>query len=152
MQERSGRVQQLAADAYNAAAGTLSPAHRIVMLLDGAIGFLARARAAIADGRIEDRHRMVLKARAIVDALQACLDLDQGGAVAANLDRLYTYLSFRMSLIDLRNDPEICLEVAARLAEMREAWATLAERATRARPAPTVAALGSGPRLAALSA
>jgi flagellar biosynthetic protein FliS len=82
----------------------MPPALQIVMLYDGAIGRLREARRAVEEGRVEDRYRAVEKAAAIVDALHACLDMERGGEVAALLDRLYTYASVRMQLINTRND------------------------------------------------
>ena len=116
-----------AAAAYGQAAQTIPPARQIVMLYDGAIGRLREARRAVEEGRIEDRFRAVQKAAAIVDALHACLDFERGGAVAASLNRLYTYVSLRMQLINTRDGAGICDELAARLGDLRDAWHVLAE-------------------------
>lgn len=113
--------------AYQTAAETVTPARAIVMLYDGAVQRLQQASQAIAEGRIEERFRLVGKAHAIVHGLQCQLDFAAGGEVATLLDRYYAYILHRMTEINVRNDPAICDEVIARLREMRASWATIAE-------------------------
>lgn len=125
--------------AYGHAAETLPPANRVVMLYDGALRRLEEARLAVAERRIEDRCTAVAKASAIVEALHGCLDLTRGGDLARRLDRLYAYLLLRMQQINVRNDAQICTEVWERLAELRGAWAAIAETGG----APSPAANGS---------
>lgn len=113
--------------AYQTAAETQTPAQQIVMLYDGAIRRLKEARIAIQEGRIEERYHLVMKAYAIVNALQSCLDFDQGGEVAPLLDRFYGYLLGRMMQINIKNDASICDEVVERLMLMRASWAQIAD-------------------------
>ncbi len=124
---------QRAAAAYGRASETISPARQIVMLYDGAMRRVAQARAAILERRVEDRYRHVMQAHAIINSLQAVLDLERGGEVARLLDRLYGYILHRLVQINLRDDPAICDELAARLGELRSSWAAIAE----GEPAPT---------------
>ena len=114
-----------AAQLYGAAAGT-SPVAELVEVHDGMIAKLAEALRAIADGRIEDRLHLTHKVAAVVDVLQMSLDHAQGGEVAANLDRLYSYFAKRLSDINLKNDPAICDELKARLTELRDGWRAVA--------------------------
>ena len=75
----NAHVHQRAAAAYGQAAQTIPPLRQIVMLYDGAILRLQEAKRAIAENRIEDRHRAVSKAAAIIDALHGCLDFERVG-------------------------------------------------------------------------
>jgi flagellar protein FliS len=111
--------------AYQAATETISPSLAIVMLYDGAIQALSWAKRAIAEGRIEERCRLVNKAHAIVHGLQCQLDFAAGGEIARLLDTYYAYLLGRMTQVNIKNDPAICDELVARLQEMRESWATI---------------------------
>lgn len=113
--------------AYQTAALTVTPARAIVMLYDGAVQRLLQAGRAIAEGRIEDRFKLVGKAHAILHGLQCQLDFAAGGEVALLLDRYYAYLLHRMTQINVRNDPAICDEVIARLRDMRASWAAIAD-------------------------
>ena len=138
--------------AYGQAARTIPPALQIVMLYDGAIARLREARRAAEEGRIEDRCRAVEKATAIIDALHACLDLERGGEIAATLDRLYTYASVRMQLINTRNDVGVCDEIAARLTELRNAWSVIAEGGAGTPSTAAPVARPAGPHGAPLTA
>jgi flagellar protein FliS len=131
--------------AYGQAAETMAPARQIVLLYDGAIRRIREARHAIEARRINDRYAALAKATAIIEGLQGCLDLERGGAIARNLDQLYTYLVLRMTRINLEDDVAICDELTARLSELRDSWARIAdgngtERTPPARWEPSAAA------------
>jgi flagellar protein FliS len=115
-----------ATSAYRDASQTESPARQIVLLYDAAILRLAEARKAIAENRIEDRFRLVIKAFDIMGALRACLDFEQGGEIASLLQRYYGRAMNRMLEINRTNDPAICDEVVAYLRPMRDSWARIA--------------------------
>jgi flagellar protein FliS len=120
---------QRALSAYGHAAETLAPLQQIVLLYDGAIRRIREARQAIELRRVSDRYTAIEKASAIIDALHAALDHERGGEIAAQLDRIYTYVSFRLQRVNLDDDPAICDELVARLAELRGSWARIAEQA-----------------------
>jgi flagellar protein FliS len=131
-----------ALSAYGQAAQTLPPARQIVLLYEGAIRRIREAQAAIEQGRIRERHAAIEKASAIIDALQACLDLDQGGEIARNLDRLYTDLGFRLQTLNLAKDGAICAELIARLEELRDAWRAIGPDDAPAGTDPATASAG----------
>ncbi len=131
-----------AAQLYGAAAGA-SPLAALVEVHDGMIAKLAEAERAIADGRIEDRLHLTHKVAAVVDVLQMSLDHDQGGEVAANLDRLYSYFAKRLSDINIKNDAAICAELKARLAELRDGWRAVAAGAPATVPTAAGASLSA---------
>ena len=122
-----------AAELYSAAGGG-SPLVELAQVHDGMIVKLAEARQAIAEGRIEDRLNLTHKVARVVDVLQMSLDHEQGGEIAANLDRLYLYFSRRLSDINLKNDPTICDELMARFAELRDGWKAIAESSAPTAP------------------
>jgi flagellar protein FliS len=130
------QTMQRAVTAYGQAAETSAPVRQVVMLYDGAIRRVKEARRAIADGRVKDRHTALHKADAIVEALHACLDHERGGVIAANLDRLYTYIGFRLQQVNLHDDVTICDEVVERLGELRAAWAEIADGGARPQMGP----------------
>jgi flagellar protein FliS len=127
---------QRAMSAYGQAAETLAPARQIVLLYDGAIRRIKEARRAIEAHRINERYIAVEKATAIVEALHACLDRERGGEIATNLDRIYTYLVFRLQRVNLTDDASICDEVVERLGELRAAWAQIADGGSAPADAP----------------
>ena len=127
-----------AAELYGAAGGA-PPLVELIQVHDGMIAKLAQAKQAIADGRIEDRLHLTQKVGHVVDVLQMSLDHDQGGEIAASLDRLYLYFAKRLCDINIKNDPAICDELMARFAELRDGWKT----AATSEPAPSVASFSA---------
>lgn len=116
-----------AANAYRrtqAEAGT--PLELVVMLYDGALRFLAQAQDAMARRDIRARHLALDKTLAIIGHLQSTLDMDRGGVVATDLDRLYSYISGRLLEGAAQNDPKALSEATGLLANLRDAWHTLA--------------------------
>lgn len=128
--ERSGildmTAMQKALSAYGQAVETIAPAKQIVMLYDGVLRCIANARRAIEAQRINDRFMAVQKATLILEALQGCLDHENGGEIAPQLEQLYTHYIFRLQAINVENDPAICDELFGLIGELRESWATLA--------------------------
>ena len=115
-----------------------SPAEQVVMLYDGAIGFSLKAKAAIEEGRIEDRYNFNRRAMEVVNYLQEILNIEQGGDVAKRLYMIYAQLLRKMMDVDFKNDPRVCDEVVESLRTLRESWAQLADQqrqeAAQARP------------------
>lgn len=130
-------AMQKAMNAYGQAVETIPPAKQIVMLYDGVLRQIANARNAIGDRRISDRYTAVQKATLILEGLQGCLDHEQGGEIAPQLDRLYSHYIFRLQAINMEDDPTICDELTAQIRELRESWAVLASPGST--PAPSVA-------------
>ena len=134
--------------AYGQAAETLAPVQQIVLLYDGAIRRIKEARRAIETRQVNERCVAIAKAAAIIDGLQAALDHKRGGEIAADLDRIYTYLALRLQSVNLTQDPLICDELVERLSELRASWAALANGRPPSGPASPRAPTASRPDVA----
>jgi flagellar protein FliS len=107
---------------------TASGAQLVVLLYEGAIQSLKKAIAGINDKNLEAKHEAVDRALGIIQHLQATLDMKRGGQIAADLDRLYTYMTSR--ILDGSSKLEIAplQEVVKLLTPMLEAWEEVAKR------------------------
>jgi flagellar protein FliS len=86
---------------------------------------------------IPARRAAVDKLLGIVAELQNSLDLERGGAVAAELDRLYDYVVRRvMDAVSTQTAAPIA-DAQRVLQTLREAWQQLAQQAGQAPPAHT---------------
>jgi len=112
------------------------PHRLIVMLMDGALERIARARGCMQNGAIADKNQLISSACAIVDELRCSLDLKQGGPLAANLDDLYDYMCRQLVKANLNNRVETLDEVSHLLGEIRSAWIALPAEARALRPSP----------------
>jgi flagellar protein FliS len=113
---------------------TAAPEKLVVMLYDGLARFLARAAAASRAEDVAAAGTALNRAGAILDELLATLD-PAAGEVAQRLADIYLFCKRELLAAQLKRDPKRIERVAKLLAELREAWAMIAE-------APPVAALG----------
>ena len=106
-----------------------SPLELVVMLYDGALRFLGDAAAAADRKDLRARAHAVSRVLAIVAELQSTLDLEKGGAVADQLDDLYTYITSRLLDVALKNDVTAIEEARKLLTPIRDAWSQLSQPA-----------------------
>ncbi|MEM7101071.1 MAG: flagellar export chaperone FliS [Pseudomonadota bacterium] len=99
-----------------------SPHQLIDMLFQGAIDRVAQAKGFMSHGDMAGKARSVNACIDIVEGLQASLDHNQGGDIAANLDALYEYMQRRLFRANADNDPNALVEVTDLLQTLREAW------------------------------
>lgn len=102
--------------------GDASPHRLIQMLMEGGMSRLAQARGAIQHGQVAVKGELISKAIGIIGGLRESLDLQQGGEVAANLDRLYEYMVSRLVEANLSNDVALIDEVAGLLRNVKSGW------------------------------
>lgn len=99
-----------------------SPHKLISMLFDGLQTAVIRAKGLIEQNDMARKTEQINKATDIVIHLQASLDHEQGGDVAANLDSLYSYMLRRIMDANRTNDPAILDEVNKLIAEVKAGW------------------------------
>jgi flagellar protein FliS len=108
---------------------TAPPGQLVLMLYDGAIRFLDRARAGFSREDPaefnETINNNIQRAQDILNELNASLNLEAGGELAATLRRLYLYLDWRLLQSNLKKEAAGVEEAIERLTVLREAWATM---------------------------
>jgi flagellar protein FliS len=130
-----GAINRRAAFAYAetnvaSAAPAASPHELIMMLLDGALAAIGQAQAHIASNNIVEKNAASSKAlRILEEGLRASLDRANGGQIAMKLDSLYDYMTRRLLMANLKNDPAGFKEVGCLLAEIRAGWEGIAAAA-----------------------
>jgi flagellar protein FliS len=103
-----------------------TPLELVVMLYDGALRFIGAARDAVERRDIPARREALDRAMAIVSELQSTLNMEAGGDVAANLDRLYDYVNDRLITAAMKNSVEPLDEARKVLDTLRDGWSTIA--------------------------
>lgn len=99
-----------------------SPHRLILLLLDGAMAKLRAARIALEHGNIAHKGANISWCMSIIDGLRASLDLERGGDIAGNLDRLYDYMTRILIEANLHNDSARFAEVENLLGEIHSGW------------------------------
>lgn len=110
--------------------GSADP-HRLVgMLFDGCLEAIAQARGALREGDLAAKGRAIGRAvRIVEEGLKAALDLDAGGALAADLNALYAYIGLRLTQANLRNEDALLDECQHLVEPLRDGWAGIAAQA-----------------------
>lgn len=98
--------------------------HRLVLILfDGALLAIQRAKGFLADRRIPEKCHALSQAIRIVDSgLCASVDPSHAPEFAARLTSLYKYIITRLLHANMRNDVKAMDEAANLLAGLRGAW------------------------------
>ncbi len=110
-----------------------NPHKLIVMLFDGAKTAVANAMQQMNNGETAAKGRAISQAIAIIDSgLRASLDKTAGGEIAVSLDALYEYMSNRLLIANLNNEPAILEEISNLLSQLREAWEAIGSPASTA--------------------
>jgi flagellar protein FliS len=104
-----------------------SPHRLIQMLMEGGLSSIAQARGALERRQIAVKGQAISKAVSIIGGLQAALNFEAGGEIAANLNRLYSYISSRLVEAGAQNDPSLLDEAAQLLKEIKSGWDAIAQ-------------------------
>lgn len=120
-----------ALSAYQAAAKMTTSLGAVVMLYDGMIKEVGKAKTAIEESRIEDRFHATQKACQILLSLQSHLDFEKGGDISLMLDQFYHTIFRDLQQVNMSNSAAACDEIIRALGEVRESWAELARNEQR---------------------
>lgn len=101
---------------------SMSPARRVVFLYGQIIASLKVAGRRIEEGDIEQRSRMLTRAREILAELLCTLDFELGGEIAPNLARLYMWMMDETVAVDRTRDLKRLERLTQIVAELHEAW------------------------------
>ncbi len=103
-----------------------SPLELVVMLYDGALRFVSEGRAAMVRGDVRARTHAIGRAMAIVGELQNTLNLEEGGEMATELDRLYRFVTDRLVETTVTRDVAPLDQAQKVLMTLRDGWAMIA--------------------------
>jgi flagellar protein FliS len=99
-----------------------SPVQLVLVLMDGLLDELARARGHIEARRYELKAASLEKCVGIINGLSTALDMDTGGEVVQNLARLYDYCAERLYRAGVELDVTIVDEVVRLMGQIRDGW------------------------------
>lgn len=103
-----------------------TPLERVVMLYDGALRALDTARESMTKHDLLARRAAISRVIGIVTELQNTLDLERGGQIAADLDRLYDYVLAKIIEAQTTQKPQGIEEARRVLEPLRDAWQAIA--------------------------
>lgn len=101
---------------------TATPEEVLILLYDGAIQFLNKAKIAFEQEDFPSYGNHLISAEKIILEFMNTLDMEVGGDLAVNLYRLYEYLYRTLINANLNKEPEKVDEVLNILKGLRETW------------------------------
>ncbi len=102
---------------------TASPEKLIAMLLDGVITETKKARERFLAGQTLGWKESVNRAMRIVNYLSECLDMEKGGEIAENLERLYFFSMVQLYEAGRSEDPSKFLDnVESIIGKISSSW------------------------------
>ncbi len=101
---------------------TASPEKLLIMLYDGAIQFVNKAKLAMAAKNIEEIHNNIIGAQRIISEFMNTLDVEGGGELGQNLFSLYEYLHHQLVQANIQKDEAMLSEVLEHLKDLRNTW------------------------------
>lgn len=104
-----------------------TPHQLIALLFEGAINAMRRAEIYFQTGNVARRGEMISRAINIIDnGLRAGLDHQVGGQIAADLERLYEYVSRNLLLASVNQSAESLPQLITLMVEMSDTWKAIA--------------------------
>lgn len=104
---------------------TADPANLILMLFDGAIVLIEKAKNEIIEKQHEEKNISIAKATDIVFELLTSLDKDKGGEIATSLARLYNFVIRELTDANANLDTKALDNSKRILSELRDAWKSI---------------------------
>lgn len=101
---------------------TASPEQILILLYNGAINFLNKAKVCLEENDDEQFHLNMLRCKNIIIEFMDTLDLEQGGQWALTLFNLYKYLRKLTIKSDISKDEKGIDEIQNHLVALRDTW------------------------------
>jgi flagellar protein FliS len=117
---------------------TSSPTKLVVMLYEGAIRFLRESISAIESKDLQLKRHSIDRAVAIVQHMQGTLDMERGGKIAADLNKLYSYIFSRIMDGSMKLETAPLQEAIKLLSTLLAGWEAIANQERNAAIPPTV--------------
>jgi flagellar protein FliS len=123
--------------AFNAAryremeVNSATPGQLVVLLYDHMLKNLARAEQALSPEQIDARSDALQACRTVLTELLVTLDRERGGAIAAQLASIYSFLLGELTTLGLHPDARRLTRITGIVRELRNAFAQIALAAPR---------------------
>lgn len=98
---------------------TATPEKLMIMLFDGALQFLQKAKTAILEKQLKERSTNLESARKIIRELMRTIDLENGNDVSKQLFRLYNRMAMKLIKANVSRNTELIDEVIEDLTNIR---------------------------------
>lgn len=98
---------------------TATPEKLMIMLFDGALQFLQKAKTAIEEKNLQERSQNLDGARKIIRELMRTIDLENGNDVSKSLFKLYNRMSMKLIKANVQRNVQYIDEVVEDIMNIR---------------------------------
>lgn len=98
---------------------TATPEKLMIMLFDGAVQFLQKAKVAIDEKNLQERATNIEAARKIIRELMRTIDLENGNDVSKSLFRLYNKMAMKLIKANVSKNLSLIDDVIVDLTNIR---------------------------------
>lgn len=110
-------------------AAAANPHQLVLMLFNGLMDELVRAKSHLAARRYERKAQSINKCIDILNALTSSLDFDKGGELAVSLANLYDYCVYRLYDASHKLSADAINEVEVILGNIQQGWENMGQGA-----------------------
>lgn len=104
----------------NNSVSTASPGELTLMLYNGCLKFLGKAKIAIVENNIQEKNVNLQKAQKIIQELMVTLNMNI--EISKSMMQMYEYMNHRLIEANMKNDVSIIEEVEGYTIEFRDTW------------------------------
>lgn len=116
----------------------------VIKVYDGALNSLRAGAECYKNEDYQQGYEHLEKAKTFVVHLYTTLDIEQGGEVAANLSKLYSFVVSQIDVIVATKDLSILDDIINVLANLRSGWSELKQQEANVVPPKVVQSTGGG--------
>ena len=98
---------------------TATPEKLMIMMFDGALQFLQKAKVAIAEGNLKERSQNIDGARKIIRELMRTIDLENGNDVSKQLFKLYNKMAMNLIKANVQRNTALIDSVIEDISNIR---------------------------------
>ena len=101
---------------------TASPEKILILLYDGAIQFLNKAKIAMQNNNVPEIHNHIIGCEEIIEEFINTVDEEKGGDFAIRIKALYQYFYNTLVMANIKKDESKIDEVLKHLIELSATW------------------------------
>lgn len=116
----------------------------VIKVYDGALNSLRAGAECYKSEKLQEGYEHLERAKTFVIHLYTTLDIEQGGEVAANLSKLYSFVVSQIDIIEATKDLSILDDIIGVLANLRSGWLELKQQEVNVVPQESVQQTGGG--------
>ena len=104
----------------------------VIKVYDGALNSLRSGSESYKDEKYQEGYEHMEKAKTFVVHLYTTLNVEQGGEVAVNLSKLYSFIVSQIDVIEATQDLAVIDDMINVLTNLKSGWSELKQRETKA--------------------